>query len=204
MRGWLHIARLTAIASLPLASFTTAPQSARAAAPDGVFAVEESGRMPCPAFVAAKAKNSPAFTRAIGFIEGYISAANRYEANTFDLSPWHTGQAYGLILEQHCKAHASDTIGMAAQRLVAALQPLRLASPSKLIEVGNGKHKAVLYEAILKRAQSALARRGLYRGAASGTFDAPTQKAFAAFQSGASLQPTGVPDPATLWKLLNP
>jgi len=183
-------------------ALATAP--AFAAGPDGVFALEESGRMPCPEFVAAKGKDSPAFARAIGFVEGYVSAANRYEPNTFDLAPWHTGGAYALILEAHCKAHPADTLGMAAQRLVVALQPFRLAALSKLIEVGAGQHKVILYEAILKRAQAMLTRRGFYRGAASGQFDPATRNAFASFQRSVALTPTGMPDPATLWKLLNP
>lgn len=187
-----------------VALFALAQSPARAAGPDGMFAVEEGGRMPCPTFLEAKAKKDQSLARAIGFVEGYISAANRYEPNTFDLAPWHTPQMYALILEQHCQKQPSDNLAMAAQRLVAAFQPLRLATPSKLIEVGDGKHKAVLYEAILKRSQSALARRGLYRGEATGKFDAATEAAFAAFQRSVALDPTGVPDPATLWKLLNP
>lgn len=186
------------------ALFALAQSPARASGPDGIFAIEEGGRMPCPAFVQEKAKKSAAFVRAIGFVEGYVSAANRYEANTFDLAPWHTPQIYAVILEQHCKNHSTDTIGMAAQRMVAAFQPLRLATPSKLVEVGDGKRKAIVYEAILKRSQSALGRRGLYRGAATGKFDPATEAAFVAFQRSASLEPTGMPDPATLWKLLNP
>lgn len=180
------------------------PAPASSSAAGGLFAVEDSGRMPCPAFVAAKARGGPGFTRAIGFVEGYISAANRYEANTFDLSPWHNGQAYALILEQHCKTHRGDTIGMAAQRLVIALQPLRLATPSRLLTVGDGPQRTLVYEAIIKRAQAALTRRGLYRGPASGAFDAATRAGFVKFQRTAGLEPSGVPDPATLWKLLNP
>lgn len=204
MRGANAPLRLVLLSLLAGGAVILGHGTARSAADNGLFAVEDSGRMPCPAFLTAKSQGKESFNRAIGFIEGYISAANRYEARTFDLSPWHNAQSYALILEQHCKTHQSDNVGMAAQRLVIALQPLRLATPSKLIEVGNGKHRTVLYEAILRRAQSALARRGLYKGEVSGKFDPPTEAAILAFQRSAGLDPTGVPDPATLWKLLNP
>lgn len=177
---------------------------AMAATPDGVFALEDSGRMPCPDFLEAVRSKSEVLHRAIGFVEGYVSAANRYEANTFDLAPWHTPQAFSLILEKHCQKQPSDNLGMAAQRLVVALQPLRLAAPSKLIEVGSGTTRTFLYEAILKRAQSQLTRRGFYNGAAIGQFDDATKRAFAAFQTSTKLEPTGIPDPGTLWMLLNP
>jgi hypothetical protein len=203
MRGQaINLAR--AVAAVLFAAAAVHPAMAGASTAQGIFAVEESGRMPCPAFVSARAAKSPGYERALGFIEGYLSAANRYEPNTFDLAPWQNATAFGMILEAHCKKQASDTLGIAIQRLVGALQPMRLAEPSKLIEVGDGQRKVILYEMILKRAQSALARKGLYRGAATGLYDQPTRVAFASFQKSVSLDQTGLPDPATLWMLLNP
>lgn len=196
--------RLKAVVAAALLAVTVNPATGTASTSQGVFAVEESGRMPCPAFIAARAAKNANYDRAIGFVEGYLSAANRYEPNTFDLSPWQNAAAFGMILEAHCKKQGSDTLGMAIQRLVGALQPLRLAEPSKLIEVGDGQHKVILYEMILKRAQSALAQRGIYRGTATGLYDQPTKLAFASFQKSVSLDQTGLPDPATLWMLLNP
>lgn len=200
--GGTFFARLAGASALLLA--TLQPAAAQANTPQGIFAVEESGRMSCPAFVAARTARNASYERALGFVEGYLSAANRYEPNTFDLAPWQNSAAYGMILDAHCKKQASDTLAMAVQRLVGALQPMRLAEPSKLIEVGDGQRKVILYEMILKRAQSALARRGLYQGAATGLFDQPTKLAFTSFQKSVSLDQTGLPDPATLWMLLNP
>lgn len=193
-----------AILAVVLATTTLYPVAGGASTPQGIFAVEESGRMPCPAFVAARAAKNASYERSLGFIEGYLSAANRYEPNTFDLAPWQNAAAFGMILDAHCKKQGSDTLGIAIQRLVGALQPMRLAEPSKLIEVGDGQRKVILYEMILKRAQSALARRGLYRGSATGLYDQSTRTAFATFQKSVSLDQTGLPDPATLWMLLNP
>jgi hypothetical protein len=195
---------LKVLAAAAFLSVAINPAAGSANTAQGIFAVEESGRMPCPAFIAARAAKNASYERALGFIEGYLSAANRYEPNTFDLAPWQNAAAFGMILEAHCKKQGSDTLGMATQRLVGALQPLRLAEPSKLIEVGDGQRKVILYEMILKRAQSALARKGLYRGTATGLFDQPTKLAFASFQKSVSLDQTGLPDPATLWMLLNP
>jgi hypothetical protein len=191
-----------AIAALMVAALV--PGTAGATTSQGMFAVEESGRMPCPAFIAARAAKNANYQRAIGFVEGYLTAANRYEPNTFDLAPWQNATAFGMILDAHCKRQPSDTLAVALQRLVGALQPLRLAEPSKLVEVGDGHGKAILYEMILKRAQAALARKGVYHGAQTGVFDAETRAGFATFQKNVSLNPTGLPDPATLWLLLNP
>lgn len=201
-----HLANigLRALATVAMLSAAIHPAAGNANTAQGVFAVEESGRMPCPAFIAARAAKNSAYERAMGFVEGYLSAANRYEPNTFDLAPFQNSAAFGMILDAHCRKQSTDTLGMATQRLVGALQPLRLAEPSKLIEVGDGQRKIILYEMILKRAQSALARKGLYRGGATGLFDQPTKLAFVSFQKSVSLDQTGLPDPATLWMLLNP
>jgi len=53
-------------------------------------------------------------------------------------------------------------------------------------------------------AQAALKVRGLYKGPEDGKFSAEMRDALIAFQQKSSLTPTGVPDPATLWTLLNP
>ncbi|PWG02122.1 peptidoglycan-binding domain-containing protein [Sphingosinicella humi] len=180
--------------------------AARAGTQDGVFAVEEAGRALCPAFVKARAEKSEAYARYVGFIEGYLTAANRYEPNTFDLTPWHNANAFALILYKHCQKekNAKDALAMVAQKLVLAMKPFRLADFSKMVEVGAGADNALLYETVLKRAQTELSRKGLYHGEVDGKFSAETKAALTEFQRLAKLQPNGIPDAATLWVLLNP
>jgi hypothetical protein len=177
---------------------------AKASTKEGQFAVEEGGRVTCPTFTKAAAARSEAHHRYVGFVEGYLTAANRYEPNTFDLTPWHTPAALALILDTHCKKHPKDNLAMAAQRLVIAMAPVRLATYSNLVAVGEADKKTYVYATILKRAQSELARRGFFRGEANGVYTPETRDAFSQFQTLAKLDPTGIPDTATLWVLLNP
>ena len=178
--------------------------AADASTKDGQFAVEEGGRVSCPTFTKASATKNDAFHRYVGFVEGYLTAANRYEPNTFDLTPWHTPAALALILDTHCKKNPKDNLAMAAQRLVIAMAPVRLATYSNLVAVGEADKKTYVYSTILKRAQSELARRGLFRGEANGQYTPETRTALSQFQTLAKLDPTGIPDTATLWVLLNP
>ena len=53
-------------------------------------------------------------------------------------------------------------------------------------------------------AQAALKAQGLYRGEEDGQFSPQVRDALLAFQRKSDLYQTGVPDPATLWTLLNP
>ena len=169
------------------------------------FAVEGAGMLTCARFVAARADTtSPDYQRMIGFIEGYLSAANLYEPDTFDLTPWHNAAALDMIVENHCSAHPEDRLVGVTQRMVGGLRPFRVARFSPMLEVGDGQNRAFVYETILRRAQAALQLRGLYSGPEDGTYTPALRQAFRDFQREVGLDPTGVPDPATLWKLLNP
>lgn len=173
--------------------------------PNEQFAVEGAGRLNCKIYTSARSdKGSAEFQRLIGFVEGYLSAANRYEPNTFDLTPWHNAAAFDLILEKHCAENPDEVLVSVLQKMVGALRPIRVAQFSPLIEVGAGENRAYVYQVILQRTQSALRNRGLYRGADDGNYSAEMRDALRTFQRQVKLDETGVPDPATLWKLLNP
>jgi hypothetical protein len=176
----------------------------QAASSTGTFATEEIGLANCGDYLQAKARKSPAYGNYISYIEGYLTAANRYEPNTFDLTPWHNATAFGLILDQHCRANAQDSLTAVALKLVKSMMPLRLTEPSRMVEIRDGANHTAIYEAILKRAQAELGKKGLYQGPADGQFNPQTKAAVQTFQKSARLQPTGVPDPATIWLLLNP
>lgn len=187
-----------------LALCLTAPQLAAENA-SGKFAVEGAGQLSCAVFTASrKDKGSAEYQRLIGFVEGYLSAANRYEPNTFDLSPWHNAAAFDLILDKHCGENPEDSVVGVMQKMVGALRPVRVAEYSPMVEVGSGENRAVVYRTILQRAQAALRQRGYYQGDEDGTYSPELRDALLAFQKRADLFETGVPDPATLWTLLNP
>ena len=196
MRKWI-------LAAFAAAAVGTVSQAAELA--DSAFAVEGAGRLDCAVFMTAREdKSSAEYQRMIGFVEGYLSAANRYEPNTFDLTPWHNAAAFDIILKSHCAEHKEDTLVSVVQRMVTGLRPVRIAQFSPMIEVGDGRHQAFVYEAILRRSQAALKTRGLFKGDEDGKFSPEMRDALMAFQRQSSLTPTGVPDPATLWTLLNP
>lgn len=171
---------------------------------EGRFASEEIGMSSCRMYNQAKAKKSPAYGNYIAYVEGYLTAANRYEPDTFDLTPWHNSIAFGVILDQHCRNNANDTITAVSQKLVKSMMPLRLTEASRRIELKEGPNTTRVYEAILKRAQGELARKGLYKGPSDGRFNPQTKAALLTFQKSAKLDPTGLPDAATMWLLLNP
>lgn len=192
-----------AFAAALLIALVGLPQ-ARAETTDNHFAVEDAGRTMCARYIEARGSNPAQAARYLGFIEGYLTAANRYEPNTFDLTPWHTPEAFALILDQHCEQAPDESLAMVAQRLVVSMMPHRLASKSELVEVKAGDNRAIVYEKIIWRAQNQLSRHGLYQGEADGKDSPKFRAALTRFQEIAKLDPSGVPDVATLWILLNP
>ncbi|TRD11604.1 peptidoglycan-binding protein [Erythrobacter insulae] len=187
------------------AAMAAMPGFAQAQAQDKRFAVEGPGILTCSDFLAAQEdKRSLEYQRFIGFAEGYLSAANLYEPNTFDLSPWHNAAAFDLILGTHCQQNESELITNVLQRMVSSFRPLRVAEFSPMLEVGNGEYRAFVYETILRRAQAALTQLGFYAGPEDAQYSPALKDGFLKFQRARELLETGVPDPVTLWTLLNP
>jgi hypothetical protein len=178
--------------------------SASAGTRDGRFGVEYTGRTTCEAFLKAQAARSADYGRYLGFVEGYLTAANRYEPNTFDVAPWQDPRAFGLMLMNHCRRDPKEMLLAAAQKMVVALLPRRLTEFSPLYEVGHGQVRVEVYEAVLRNVQTELAKKGHYAGKVDGKYSTELRSALEAYQTSARLTPTGVPDQPTLWLLLSP
>jgi hypothetical protein len=188
-----------------LAAYAMLTASAAGAATEsGQFAAKGAGRARCAFFIDAKTRNLPEHLEMISYFEGFLTAANRYEPDTYDLAPWHTAGMISAIVEHYCKSNADQTLAFVAASMAATLKPLRLSAESKLIAVGEAPNRVMVYEEVLRRAQAALKTKGIFQGQPDGKVNPETQAAIQAFQSEKKLEPTGIPDAATLWYLLNP
>jgi hypothetical protein len=176
---------------------------AHASSPDGQFAVKGGGLASCAAFVEARKARSDAYSRFIGWVEGYITAANRYEADTYDLAPFETAEIYGTILQGHCEKNPTDHVFGVVQRLVVSLNKDRLRVPSDMLRVASKDKVHVVAAEVVKRAQTVLKKQNLYRGEISGAYDKATQDSIGNFQAGVGVPVTGMPDPLTLWLLFS-
>lgn len=191
-----------ALAFAALSMITATPVVAATASGD--FAARGAGTASCAAYTDVRTRKAPEVAAFMSYIDGYLSAANRYEVDTYDLTPFHNQAMLALILDKYCKEHAQDIMAVAALRLTAAVHPLRLTQKSTKIQVVDGANRVMVYEAILQKAQAELTRKGLYKGQADGKYSPAVKTALVAFQKQSKLPESGVPDPATLWLLLNP
>ncbi len=177
---------------------------ASAAGSDGQFAVKGLGIAPCSQFIEARVAEGQELSRYLGWLEGYFTATNRYEPDTFDMMPWGPTAMLELVVANHCVSNPDDRFVVAAQLSVEALRKARLVSRSDSVSAGTDEQEVVVYGTILRRAQVELAARGFYEGEPDGAYGPATYKALTSFQTDVGLDVTGLPDPSTVWLLLRP
>ncbi len=170
---------------------------------NGQFAIKGMGLVTCERFVEARDAQSREYFQFGGWINGYLTATNRYEQQTFDVVPW---QSTGLLagwLARFCERNPDVPFVQAVAMMVNTLGKERLTTRSERVEAQIGETRVYIYESTLRLVQERLSERGHYEGAATGNFDTQTRAALERFQREAGLKPTGLPDQPTLAKLFN-
>ncbi len=195
---------LPAVAAFALIAAVVAPPApGLAASKTGEYAVKGIGIDRCSSYVEAARAKSPLLDVFAGWIEGHLTATNRYRPDTFDIAPWQTTRLLMALLFAHCQNNPDQRLFEAVQNLEEVLASSRLAERSEVVEIDAGENgKLAVYHEILKRAQQALIERGFLKGGADGRYGPKTRAALEAFQRSEGLRRTGLPDQETLFKLL--
>lgn len=183
------------------ALFAAAP--ALAADGDGLFAVKGLGRVTCKDFVAEHKAKSPAFAAMVGWLDGYVTAANRYAGDTYDMTSFESTDLLIALIEQHCQRHPDHVYAAVAQALLGRLENQRIVRNSPALTVPGAQRDYVLYVETVRRLQGRLKDRGLYKGAIDGLYGPGTRAAVKAFQEAAGVTATGEPDQLTLLRLFH-
>lgn len=193
-----------ALAALAALALIQAVSAARAADPEGVFAVEGIATEPCTAFVAEREAKSQKYYMFGGWVDGYITAINQFNVDTYDITTWETTDLLMALIDRHCRANPDNQFIGVAAAMVKKLNPDRLTKQSPVIDITVGEHTGKMYQEVLRRVQQALIDQGFSTGAADGQFGPQTQEALAAFQTARQFEATGFPDQITLLALLRP
>ncbi|WP_421869376.1 peptidoglycan-binding domain-containing protein [Motiliproteus sp.] len=175
---------------------------ATAADSQGRFAVRNAGMVSCAKFIEEKSKNSPTFNLYMGWIDGYLSAANQFTDETFDLVPWGNTPFLAALLENHCRKNLNQRFYVAVNMLAGTLLEQRLTEHSDLVVAVNDEQKTYIYKKVLKQVQEQLQKAKHYTGAADGLFGDTTIAALESYQRQQGIKVTGLPDQVTLYKLL--
>ncbi|MDP6183766.1 MAG: peptidoglycan-binding domain-containing protein, partial [Gammaproteobacteria bacterium] len=159
------------------------PAQLRATDDTGKFAMKGAGFLPCKVFVLEREKRSNIYYMIGGWLEGYLSAHNKYSKETFDVASFESLELLLRILENHCKSNPEDRLYSVISSMVNKLAETRLKFSSQRVKIVEGERKTALYRETIRRIQQALKRRGLYKGEIDGKFTERTKSAIIAFQS---------------------
>ena len=174
---------------------------ASAADEDGKFAVKGAGKRLCSNFLLTAEQKSTDYYLYGGWLEGYISAYNRFQPENYDVTPWQTTELLLALLQQDCENNKERHFLTVTNSLLKALFPIRLPAESALVAIDVNNAKSYFYVEILKRAKQRLIKMGYLQDLGSNDFDQATLDAFKHFQSDRGLAQTGVPDQNTLMNL---
>lgn len=193
-----NMVRLIAIVMLSL----VLSDVSMAADNDGKFAAKGAARRVCSDFTqASKDKTSDVLLYG-GWVEGYLSAYNQFQPDTYDVMPWQTTELVLIFLRRHCESHPQTKFFDAMSSLISSLFPIRLEQESAIVSVDVNNGQSYYYVEILKRAKQRLHAMGHYATEpVYDDFNEQDIKAFADFQTKLGLQATGIPDQLTLSSL---
>ena len=180
--------------------FNTAVASA--ADDKSLFAMKGAGFLPCQIYVNERATKSNIYYMIGGWLEGYITAHNKYVEDTYDVASFESLELLLNVLENHCKSNPTDNLYSVINSLITKISVQRLREESDRVEIEEDGRKTILYRETIRRIQAELTRLGLFQDPVDGRYTDATKSAIIAFQSDLDYEMTGFPDQTTLWRLL--
>ncbi|MEM1434128.1 MAG: peptidoglycan-binding domain-containing protein [Pseudomonadota bacterium] len=196
-------ARFFSAVLLPIAFFSACVcLPSQAADKDGSFRVKGAGSSTCAYFLDAVTERGKEFVSYGGWLDGYLSAMNRYEAGTYDVVSWQSTELLLASLLRYCQANPETSFHDAAAQLAETLKRTAIRSKDPIVVTEHDGIAAAMYQETLMRVQRRLRQRGFYENDPSGQFDEATRNALLAFQRDKNIDETGLPDQATLTRLL--
>jgi hypothetical protein len=170
---------------------------------EGRFAVRGAGLYDCARYVEAFEARSSTYFLFGGWLDGYLTALNEAQEDTFDLTAWENTDLLASMIEAHCRQNPDHNFFAVARVLSRELSKTRIRKAAPLVEIDDGEGgQIVLYRETVMRVQKALTAAGLYQGAIDGVYGDGSRGAMRAFQRALGADPTGAPDQGSLYRLL--
>jgi murein L,D-transpeptidase YcbB/YkuD len=173
----------------------------RAADANGDHAVRGVGVASCATFVAELERDGYEKFLFAGWLNGYLTAWNQLQPDTFEVASWQTLDTLAEYLRQNCENSPDRTFYAVAAAMLQRLMDQRLTTRSDTTTFQHGDNSTVLYQDVLERVKQQLEERRLLDDAAAAPADA-VARALERYQGREGLAVTGLPDQATLHRLL--
>lgn len=193
---------LARLSMLAIVAGTLATPGVHAADPKGSYALHGIGALPCSELATHIKDDATAREQLAAWLLGYVSATNRLGAKTYDALPI---QQVGVLVElvgSVCGANPRALVETAAFSVLKALDAARATAESPLVTATVNGKSVVLRKAALVSVQESLIQRKLLKTKATGDFGKATEQALRDFQKAQGLAETGLPDLASMLRLL--
>ncbi len=194
-RSWWLPAVFAALAGV-------APTPAPAADSEGRFAGHGWAAGRCDALVSAveseESVDRPLF---VGWIAGYLTGANIYKQDTFDIAPLAPPEIVANIVLQQCDRNPDAAVVEVMVAVAEELSKQRLRSGRPVLDLSHEGRTVRVHQEIFRRTQGALKELGFYDGAIDGAYGPQSRRALTRFQEARGLDPSGLPDERTLVEL---
>ncbi|HFE37914.1 MAG TPA: hypothetical protein ENK06_05785 [Gammaproteobacteria bacterium] len=162
------------------------------------YAIKGAGSVACDRYVNSLNEKPKEYLVFSGWIDGYITAFNQFQEETFDVTPWQSTFLLTKALEKYCKKNPKAPFFNALTRMLQALQRERLKKRSELIKINTGKSALLIYKDIVKRIQTKLNLRHKHAVKVDGLYGESTEAALRKFQQENKIPVSGIPDQVTL------
>jgi len=193
--------RLPALALTTILASTGTPSLAQ---DEGGFVVRGMGSLGCDQLVGALQgeQSDDAGARLVAWLSGYVSHANRADAEINDVLPYANLNGLGTVVARLCAGNPDAQVEAVTASALATLAPLAVSEPEDAVELRRGEAAVLMRPTVLQGVQERLiARELLPEGSADGVYGEQTAAALASFQETAGIEPTGLPDAWTIFVL---
>lgn len=185
------------VAALAMASPAFAADSKGRAAPKGW------GLATCQQFLDAATKKDEEVVRVIiSWLNGFITATNILEKDTYDVAPWQDSLFLLNVMIPYCQQTPKQPLIGVVFGLTQELIKDRIKEHEEILPLEIGKRRLAVYKSVLRDAQAVLIKGGYLKGTADGIFGPQTQAAIEGFQKAQQIPITGLPDAITMQRLL--
>lgn len=175
---------------------------AAASDPKGSYAIRGIGSQECQTLLQELEKDKNGSLSVASWILGYMTAANRYEPTTFDISPVTDVRALTNIALALCQKNPKARLETVLNDMLRAMARARVQADSPLVEMKSGNATAVVRQEVLLAIQQRLNQRGLLKAKPDGSYGPQTDAALKEYQKAEKLPVTGVADAATVLRIL--
>jgi hypothetical protein len=186
---------------VPLALLSLMPAlPASAADRAGNYAVKGFGQANCVDLSRIAASSKPEeLAPFLQWLAGYLTAANAYERETYDLLSWQSDRVIATSLIGYCRANPKVAVGVAAAKMVESLRATRVVAMGPFQTLTLNGQQIRFYDETVLRMKRALAAQAGYQGPIDRALNTPALRdALLRFQAARKIPQTGLPDEATL------